>query len=325
MLDAQNRSIDYIRISVTDRCNLRCVYCMPEEGVHSLPHEEILSYEEIRRLCGIFSALGIRKVKLTGGEPLTRKDIAELVRMLKADCGMESVTLTTNGILLTEQLAELVRAGIDGVNISFDTLDQERFREITRRDKLEHVLAGICFALTFPELNVKINCVPVADHVDDALAIAGLAKDQRLNVRFIEMMPIGLGKQSEGIREAELIQRLECAYGKMTPCGQALGNGPAHYYHIQGFQGNIGFISAISHKFCSECNRIRLTADGYLKTCLQYEADVDLKNMLRNGADDEQLLRSIREEVFGKPQGHHFTEKAGETNPEQHYMSQIGG
>lgn len=298
---------------------------MPEEGVHSLPHEEILSYEEIRRLCGIFSALDIRKVKLTGGEPLTRKGIAELVRMLKVDCGMESVTLTTNGILLTEQLAELVRAGVDGVNISLDTPDRDCFRKITRRDELEQVLAGIRFALTFPELNVKINCVPVAQHVDDALAIAGLAKDQRLNVRFIEMMPIGLGKQSEGIREADLIQRLECAYGKMTPCGQPPGNGPAHYYHVQGFQGNIGFISAISHKFCSECNRIRLTADGYLKTCLQYEADVDLKKMLRSGADDGQLLQSIREAITDKPQGHHFTEEVGETKPEQHYMSQIGG
>ena len=325
MLDAQNRSIDYIRISVTDRCNLRCVYCMPEEGIQSLPHEEILSYEEIRRLCGIFSALGIRKVKLTGGEPLIRRGIAELVRMLKADCGMESVTLTTNGILLTEQLAELVRAGVDGVNISLDTPDRDRFRKIARRDALEHVLAGIRFALTFPELNVKINCVPEANHVDDALAIAGFAKDQRLNVRFIEMMPIGLGKQSEGIREAELIQRLECAYGKMMPCEQTLGNGPAHYYHIQGFQGNIGFISAISHKFCRECNRIRLTADGYLKTCLQYESDVDLKEMLRSGAEDEQLMRSIREAIFGKPQGHHFMEEVGETKPEQHYMSQIGG
>ena len=325
MLDAQNRRIDYIRISVTDRCNLRCMYCMPKEGIRCLPHNEILSYEEILRLCGIFYQLGVRKVKLTGGEPLIRKGMAELVRRLKADCKMDSVTLTTNGILLTEQLEDLVRAGIDGVNISLDTLERKRFREITRRDELEHVLEGIRYALTFPELNVKINCVPMGDGAGDVIAIAGLAKNQKLDVRFIEMMPMGLGKKTEGMKEAELIQRIESAYGKMDLCEQMRGNGPAHYYGIQGFQGKIGFISAISHKFCSECNRIRLTADGYLKTCLQYEAGVDLKEKLRNGVEDVQLLQSIRETILNKPWDHHFGKTAGETDLEQRYMSQIGG
>ena len=325
MLDAQNRNIDYIRISVTDRCNLRCVYCMPETGIQCLTRDEILSYEEILHVCRLLYTLGIRKVKLTGGEPLTRKGLAELVRMLKQDCRMESVTLTTNGILLTEQLTELVRAGIDGVNISLDTLDRRRFMEIARRDKFEHVLEGIRFALTFPQLNVKINCVPRMDDPEDALAIAGLAKDHKLSIRFIEMMPIGLGRGSEGMREAELMQQIERVYGKMTPFEQMMGNGPAHYYHIQGFQGHIGFISAISHKFCNTCNRIRLTADGYLKTCLQYESGVRLKEKLQSGADDAQLLQYIRDAVMNKPTGHHFMEEDGETDLEQRHMSQIGG
>lgn len=325
MVDACNRKIDYIRISITDRCNLRCVYCMPEEGIACMRHEDILSYEEIVRLCRSFYTLGIRKVKLTGGEPLVRLEVSKLVEMLKKDCKMESVTLTTNGILLTKQLKGLYEAGLDAVNISLDTLDRKKFCEISRRDELLRVMDGISYALTFPKLNVKINCVPTRSNALDILSIAGLAKDKKLNVRFIEMMPIGLGKQSEGIREDELIQKLEKEYGRLTPYEGHLGNGPAHYYSVDGFQGKIGFISAISHKFCSDCNRIRLTADGYLKTCLQYELGVNLKDKMRKGASEEELLKIIRETILAKPGSHHFLEEDGEERLERHHMSQIGG
>ena len=198
MKDNWNREINYIRISVTDRCNLRCVYCMPEEGVTCFSHSEVLSYEEIIRLARIWRKLGISRVKLTGGEPLVRKNLDTLVRALKADCGMASVTLTTNGVLLKEQIKGLVDAGLDAVNISLDTLNRKKYEKITRRDRLSDTVAGIRETLRYPELTVKINCVPTEANVDEVAAIAGLAREQKLAVRFIEMMPIGLGQGKTG-------------------------------------------------------------------------------------------------------------------------------
>ena len=194
MRDQWNREIDYLRISITDRCNLRCRYCMPEEGVTWFEHSQILTYEEIIRLCRIFYELGIRKVKVTGGEPLVRKGVPWLIRALKESCHMEQVTLTTNGVLLKEQIGGLVEAGLDGVNISLDTLNREKFLEITRRDQLSEALDGLEEALRYQELNVKVNCVPAAYNLDEVTAIAGLAKDDPLTVRFIELMPIGQGR-----------------------------------------------------------------------------------------------------------------------------------
>ena len=195
-----------LRISITDRCNLRCRYCMPEEGVTWFEHSQILTYEEIIRLCRIFYELGIRKVKVTGGEPLVRKGVPWLIRALKESCHMEQVTLTTNGVLLKEQIGGLVEAGLDGVNISLDTLNREKFLEITRRDQLSEALDGLSEALRYPELNVKVNCVPAAYNLDDVTAIAGLAKDDPLTVRFIERMPIGwnFGREDSGAAGAEV-------------------------------------------------------------------------------------------------------------------------
>lgn len=324
MMDAQGRKIDYIRISVTDRCNLRCIYCMPEEGIDMVEHEEILSFDEIWRLCRMLAELGIKKVKLTGGEPLVRKNLVELVRNIKGIEGIEKVTLTTNGVFLADVIDELVEAGIDGINISLDTLNREVFHEITRRDKFDQVYLGIQKALLYPQISLKINCVPLGIAEQNLVDIAKLAKEHRIHIRFIELMPIGYGKQYEFLSEMEIISILEAEYGKLIPYGNELGFGPAHYYSVSGFQGKIGFISAISHKFCGECNRIRLTAQGYLKTCLQYEKGRDLKTLLRTGCEDAIIKKAIMEAIHEKPIEHNFLTDFIDME-ESHAMSQIGG
>ena len=211
---------------------------MPEEGVETLAHSDILSYEEIGQLCKVLRELGIKKVKLTGGEPLVRKGVADLVRMLKQECRMEQVTMTTNGILLASQVRELVEAGLDGVNISLDTLDAQQFQFITRRDALNQVLKGLKASLDCPGLNVKLNCVPQTRERDTVLQIAELAREKNLSVRYIEIMPIGLGRDTESFSEEEILQILTEEYGTLTPYGKKIGNGPAHYYTIEGFRGD---------------------------------------------------------------------------------------
>lgn len=326
MIDHCNRTIDYIRISVTDRCNLRCIYCMPKEGVEPIPHKEILTYDEIIRLCRCFVSLGINKIKITGGEPLVRKGIADLIGRIKRLDGIKSVTLTTNGVNLKEQLPDLMKVGIDGINISLDTLDPDKFEQITGQDVLHEVFNGILEAIKYPELRLKINCVPIQDaDQEDIINIAGLAKKYRLSVRFIEMMPIGLGKSYSYYSEDKIISILEEAYGAIEVYDVVLGNGPAHYYSIAGFTGNVGFISALSHQFCGECNRVRLTSNGFLKTCLHYEKGTDLKELLRGNQDDYRLEQSIKQTIFDKPIRHNFNNDDQEGNYEQGHMSKIGG
>ena len=326
MIDRWDRKIDYIRISVTDRCNLRCIYCMPEEGVPSMPHEEILTYDEILRLCKCFLKLGINKVKITGGEPLVRKDVASLIGQMKTQVGMKNVTLTTNGLLLGKYLPDLVAAGLDGVNISLDTLNSSKYEKITRKDALNEVRSSIQAALNYQKLKVKINCVPVLDtDKEDIIKIAGLAKNSRLGVRFIEMMPIGLGKNYSYYSEEDIIAILKEAYGPFEPVDTVLGNGPAHYYSVSDFEGKIGFISAISHKFCNECNRVRLTSDGHLKTCLQYEHGTDLKVVLRGNKEDSFLEQMIEQTIYEKPVSHNFKGDNPQGTYELDGMSKIGG
>ncbi len=325
MLDQFERNIDYLRISITDRCNLRCVYCMPEEGVEWMPHEEILSYEEILRLCRVFAALGIRKIKLTGGEPLCRKGVADLVREIKGVEGIDCVTLTTNGMTLAKQLPALVEAGLDGVNISLDTLDRKGFEALTRRDGLPQVLEGLHAALAVPGLSVKLNCVPTARNQDQLVPLARLARDHAVAVRFIELMPIGLGAGLDFQSEEQVRALLEGEFGPMTPCEERLGNGPCHYVNLSGFTGRIGFISAMSHNFCAQCNRVRLTAQGFLKTCLQYERGADLRAILRGGGSDEKLMQAVSQAIGEKPSRHHFEQAADQQALERHGMSQIGG
>ena len=331
MLDARGREIDYVRISVTDRCNLRCIYCMPEEGLCMTKHEDILTYDEIRRLCSIFVSLGIKHVKLTGGEPLVRRNVPELVRNLKELSGIETVTLTTNGVLLEAMVEELVQSGIDGVNVSLDTLNEEEYTRMTRVNALSSVQRGIDKILSYG-IPVKINCVTIKhkdsnseDRKAELLQIAELAKNRKLDIRFIELMPIGLGKEYDFIREEEIKVLLTEQFGALQPCGERLGSGPSHYYSLEGFCGRIGFISAMSHQFCESCNRIRLTAQGYLKTCLQYHTGVDARELLRNqNVDDDMIADVIRQAINEKPEGHHFSE-CDIRHEERDCMSQIGG
>ena len=325
MIDRCARTIDYIRISVTDRCNLRCIYCMPEEGIQWVPHNAVLSYEEILRLCRIFARLGLSKIKLTGGEPLVRKGMDRLIADMKSIEGINCVTLTTNGLLLADQIDDLVNCGLDGVNISLDTLDPEQFKEITRRDALDKVLAGLNAALSYPSLNVKLNCLPMGRNDDQLVPLVGLARDTRLSVRFIEVMPIGLGKSLAHRSEEDVRAILEAAYGPMTPYEEKLGNGPCHYFSLPGFTGKVGFISAISHQFCDQCNRVRLTSEGFLKTCLQYEIGTNLKALIDADFDDDYIARAVSQAIFNKPSQHHFADTSGEVDLEQHVMSQIGG
>lgn len=328
MKDKCNRTIDYLRLSVTDRCNLRCVYCMPESGVEFMPHEKIMSYEEILRICRLMVSLGLRKVKLTGGEPLVRKGLPWLVAQLKAIEGIESVTMTTNGILLEQYMKELKEAGLDAVNISLDTLDAGQFQELTRYPCLDQVRAGITEALKYQsDVSVKLNCVPIRDGgaAHQVLNLVKLAKDDPLHVRFIELMPIGLGKDMTGYGEGELKALIEAEYGALTPYTKPLGNGPCVYYGLEGFRGKIGFISAISHKFCDTCNRIRITSDGFLKNCLQYGDGIDLKGPMEAGLSDQELTGLMQDSIYRKPAAHQFGIATEQEGLERGMMSGIGG
>lgn len=328
MTDQYGRSINYMRISVTDRCNLRCVYCMPAEGVEQISHSEILTYQEITRIARIAAGLGITRIKLTGGEPLVRRELHSLVSMLTALDQVEEVTLTTNGILLGEQIAQLAAAGIQAVNVSLDTLDREQYRAITRRDGLEKVLASLEKMKEFPQIRVKLNCVPLAgDSQEQWCSLAKLAKDREIDVRFIEMMPVGLGKNFPLCSQEEVLRSLRDTFGseKKADSREApAGNGPASYVTFEGFRGRIGFISSLSHKFCGECNRVRLSAEGFLKPCLQYAEGTDLRRLLRQGASDQEIRSAIRQTVWEKPACHQFG-RAAEEGTEQKNMNRIGG
>ena len=325
MFDRYQREIHYLRLSVTDLCNLRCRYCMPD-GVEKLEREAVLTYEEFLRLAALFARCGIDTVRVTGGEPLVRKNVAQLVAGLKATPGIRRVTLTTNAVLLAEQLPALLDAGLDSVNISLDTLRPEVFRQITARDDFAAVQAGLQAALE-SGLPVKLNCVPQAGVNEGELeALAALAKDNAMQVRFIEMMPIGYGAAMPCISGPELRARFARRWPELAPLSaaqeHALGDGPAVYYTVPGWQGSIGFIAAVHGKFCASCNRVRLTSQGFLRPCLASETGCDLRALLRSGADDAQLLAAIRETIWAKPREHHFDDSS---MPATRGMYRIGG
>ena len=325
MFDRYQREIHYLRLSVTDLCNLRCRYCMPD-GVEKLEREAVLTYEEFLRLAALFARCGIDTVRVTGGEPLVRKNVAQLVAGLKETPGIRRVTLTTNAVLLAEQLPALLDAGLDSVNISLDTLRPEVFRQITARDDFAAVQAGLQAALE-SGLPVKLNCVPQAGVNEGELeGLAALAKDNAMQVRFIEMMPIGYGAAMPCISGPELRARFARRWPELAPLSaaqeHALGDGPAVYYTVPGWQGSIGFIAAVHGKFCASCNRVRLTSQGFLRPCLASETGCDLRDLLRSGADDAQLLAAIRETIWAKPREHHFNDSS---MPATRGMYRIGG
>lgn len=321
MKDSYGRSIDYMRISITDRCNLRCKYCMPQD-IQKVPMSELLTYEEIEAVCQEAVKLGIRKFKLTGGEPLVRRDTAELVRMIKEIPGVEQVTMTTNGILLKEHLDALLQAGLDAVNVSLDTLDEKRFEAITGFAGLSSVLSSIDAALD-RGLRVKLNTVlEPGVNEDEWDKLLELAKNRDLDVRFIEMMPIGAGRTCSVVSNEELLAKVQERYPGVEKDARIHGNGPAVYYRIPGYFGSVGFISAIHGVFCDHCNRIRMTSTGELKPCLCYEDSMSVRKALREGSSDE--VRNVIERVIlMKPKMHCFEQIQRIT--ENKKMVQIGG
>ena len=323
MLDQYGRSIDYLRISITDRCNLRCRYCMPEP-VDAVQHADILRYEEILRICRAAIELGITKFKVTGGEPLVRAGCTEFIAELKKQPGTQQVTLTTNGLLLEKNLDALADAGLDGVNISLDTTDNTRFQRITGytgngADTLLRVLEECCAK----GLKTKINAVLLEETEADAPALAAIAETLPVDVRFIELMPIGFGTSMSRVSPEDILTALRERWPDLAPTDEKRGNGPAHYYKSDLLLGRIGFIDAVSHKFCAECNRVRLTSTGQLKPCLCYADSADLRALIRGGCTDGELKEALRASVYAKPRAHCFDTNASIT--EKHAMSQIGG
>lgn len=333
MKDHLGRTIEYLRISLTDRCNYRCIYCMPEEGVVSLPHDEILRIEEIAHLVRIAAGMGIKSVRLTGGEPLVRKGVVDLVHDVANTPGIENVSLTTNGVLLPRMADDLKRAGLSRVNISLDTLDEDQFAYITRRGHLHETLDGIEAALKAGFDPVKINAVTVRSLNQDFLAFARLSVDRPLHVRFIEYMPVGDSAGATGcgwgpqdvVPNEEVLESInaaarEAGLPELVPAGddKPLGWGPARYWEFPGAKGTVGFISAMSNHFCAQCNRVRLTADGKLRPCLFSDTELDVREALRAG-DDDGVRAAFAEALRIKPDEHH--NKVGT----ERNMSQIGG
>ena len=323
MLDRYGRVINYLRISVTDRCNLRCCYCMPE-GVQDVGMKNILTFEEIWEIVRTGVSLGITHIRITGGEPLVRKGCVDLIRGIREIPGVETITMTTNGVLLGNYGKQLKEAGVDGVNISLDTLDPEEFYKITGKRELQEVLAGIR-AVKTAGLPVKLNAVNRKEL--DPISLVRYAQEENLPLRFIEMMPVGYGKKYVGRSNEELRETLEAVCGKaecMTNREELsrMGSGPAVYYQFSDLKVPVGFISAIHGKFCDTCNRVRLTAEGYLKLCLCYDEGEDLRRVLREG--EKENLRTIMEQtIFRKPAAHCFEHPAEMT--ETHEMVKIGG
>ncbi len=328
-LDAYNRPISYLRISVTDRCNLRCIYCMPPEGVPSRSHDDILRYEEIETIARAAAELGVSKIRLTGGEPLARLGIVDLVRALARIPGIDDLTMTSNGILLSRYAADLADAGLRRVNVSLDTLRAERFRRITRWGRLEDVLAGMEAAREAGLEPIKINTVVIRGMNDDEVVdLARKTMSAAWNVRFIEMMPVGNGVMAAGgwrervVTAREIQQQIEAALGELEAAKLAAGNGPARYYRLPDAEGTLGFISPVSEHFCYQCNRLRLTADGQLRPCLLSDQEIDLRTPLRQGASVARIKELLLQGIRSKPMEHHLDDLQ---RPEKRVMSEIGG
>lgn len=333
-LDQHGRTIDYLRISVTDRCNLRCLYCMPEEGVAWKPHDAMLTFDEIKSMVSIAAKEGFSRIRLTGGEPLVRKDIADLVKAIHSIPGIERVAMTTNGILLPQFASALREAGLDRVNISLDTLDAQQFAHITRWGNIQDVFAGIDSALEQGFNPVKINAVVVRSLNQDLLSFVKLSLNRPLHIRFIEYMPVGDSKGENGagwngadtIPNDELVdivnaQTQAAGLGALEAIGaksRPEGWGPARYYQLKGALGTVGFISALSRHFCGDCNRLRITSEGKLRPCLFSDLEFDVKSPLRRG-DTKVVSQIIRDALASKPDEHH--NRIGT----ERLMSQIGG
>jgi GTP 3',8-cyclase len=326
LIDGFSRPITYLRISVTDKCNLRCIYCMPEGGLPWLRREEILSYEEIAEIVRAAAAVGVRTIRLTGGEPLVRRNLSRLVAAIAAVAGIRDIALSTNALLLEEQIPELMAAGLRRINVSLDTLRADRFTAIARRPGLEVVLRAIDAAVAAGLAPVKLNCVVMRGQNDDELVdFAELTRERPVFVRFIEVMPVheNVGLQRDTyISSDEILERLR-AIGELMPVIGPSGNGPARYFAFRGAAGAIGVISPLSHDYCERCNRVRLTADGRLRLCLFGDHAVDLRSPLRGGATTQELAALLQSAMLIKPERHHL--RLGEAASQMRAFSEIGG
>lgn len=326
MLDTKGRNINYLRISITDRCNLRCLYCMPLEGVEKLGHFSILNLEDIARLARVAASVGIRKIRLTGGEPLVRKNVAQLIHYIHEIKEIDDISLTTNGTLFAGMAEELQAAGLDRVNFSLDTLVADKFKYITREGKLAEVRQAIDKALDLKMEPVKINTVLIRGFNDnEVLDFADLAYNNPLHIRFIEFMPIGdlqFWNRENIVTSTETRNLINKKY-KLVDGKKVRGSGPAKYYKLEGGQGSVGFISPMSNHFCAECNRIRMTAEGKLRGCLYDKTESDLKQALENGASDEELRQIFLMTINAKPDKHNMNSGWGDENRRKMY--QIGG
>jgi cyclic pyranopterin phosphate synthase len=323
--DAYQRRIDYLRVSLTDRCNMRCVYCMPEQGMTFQPRPELLTSDELLRVLRAAAAAGFRKIRLTGGEPMLRPDIVELVRDIKAIPGIEHIAMTTNALRLRHLAAPLKAAGLDRVNISIDSLDAEKFRLMTRGGSLDDVWAGIEAAAEAGLQPLKLNVVIVRGMNDEEVVrLAALTQRYPWELRFIEVMPLTgvAGLAQEGVvSSADVQQHIEAAFGPLDVAGRASSD-PARRYTIPGAPGTIGFISSVTDPFCATCNRMRLSADGRLHLCLLRDDELDLRAALRGGATQDELEQLVRHAVAIKPWGHGLPEGV---LPSRRGMSELGG
>ncbi len=325
LIDRFERHLNYLRISITDRCNLRCIYCMPRELIPKLAHADVLRYEEILRAARVAARLGVTKLRITGGEPLVRKDACDLLARLTALPGIREVSLTTNGILLAERLEAVRAAGVRRINVSLDSLDPRRYAAITGGDHFHRVWEGLQAALAMGMHPVKINVVALRGVNEEELAdFARLTLAHPFHVRYIEHMPIGTSAFQPGnpLLTPEIQARL-APLGPLEPVPPSAEDGPAQRFRLPGARGEIGFISALSHHFCHRCNRLRLTASGLLRPCLLSDRQEDLRTPLRAGAPDEALAAVFLQAVRHKPDGHHIGQGVAETVCGQ--MSAIGG
>ena len=318
MIDSFGRNINYMRVSITDWCNLRCTYCQPN-GIERLAHADILTYEEILRVCGIAATLGIDKFKVTGGDPLMRKGCMSFVFRLKHTQDVNSVTMTTNGLLIGEGMPEL--SAIDAVNISINAVDATTYRDITGVDGAKTAVEVVRDCADI--VKTKVNCVLLNENINQIFPLLDLARDMEVDVRFIELMPLGCGNLQSGMSCEQAKCMIHAEFPDLELCEGKQGNGPAVYYKSKQLRGRIGFIAACSDKFCADCNRIRLTSTGFLKPCLCYNDGVDLRMLLRRSASDEDIKTAICDAILSKPEAHCFEKYQSVT--ERKNMSEIGG
>jgi cyclic pyranopterin phosphate synthase len=323
LVDNHGRPVTYLRLSVTDRCNLRCTYCMPPQGIEFVPRAEILSWEESARLVRICARLGVRKVRVTGGEPFVRRGLLPFLRTLRASDGLETLAITTNGVGVAPQVTALAAIGVDAVNLSIDTLDRQRFREIAHADALDAVLATLD-ALLVTSIRVKINTVVAPGRNDDEIpALAGLARERSLDVRFIEPMDFVGGAAANAVWTGEqILARLRAAYPGITALPET--GATARLYTVPGFAGRVGIIAGHSREFCATCNRLRLTARGTLKNCLYGDGVLDLKALVRGGASDDEIAAALID-VVDHRQRDGFEAHARRLTLRGESMSAIGG